>query len=85
MIRPMSQALRGKVDSAINTTSSNERLRQGLNHLFRFRRMGRYFFIHLDQNTSAKYCSRRHCMREQQSAGSKTPGGKDCDLFGKRR
>ena len=30
------QALRGKVGSATSTTSPNERLREGLDHLFRF-------------------------------------------------
>ena len=36
MTPPMNQALRGKVGSAINTTSLNERLRRGFDHLFRF-------------------------------------------------
>ena len=36
LIQPMSQAFRGKVDSAANTTSPKERLRKRLEQLFRF-------------------------------------------------
>ena len=51
---PMTQELRG-VESMTKTMSPTLRLREMVHHLERFCSKGRYSFVHLFQNMSARY------------------------------
>ena len=73
--RPRGQLPRGMLLSQMTTTSSICTGRDGLSHLVRRVRVGRYSFIHLFRKWSARRCATHHCFLIRKSSSLKTPGG----------
>jgi len=63
-IRPKGQELRGELSSMTKTMSLIEKFLDVRFHLCLACKEGRYSFNHRRQNTSARYCTWRHRLRE---------------------
>ena len=73
--RPTGQLLRGRCLSIISTKSFSWTFLRGWCHFVRCLRVRRYSWVHRFQNTSARYCTWRHFLRECRSSSLNSPGG----------